>query len=152
MTGERGIDRGVIEARLATLDEVLSHLEPLASTRLDEYRSDVVKRSAIERLLCRLVEAAAEINGHISARVLGRAPSDYYDSFLRAAEAGALEQSFASRIARSAGLRNRLVHQYDHVDHETVLDSLPVALDDYRCYVGDVLRFIDASGGSDARW
>ena len=37
-------------------------------------------------------------------------------SFTRLAELGVLDAEFARRIARAAGLRNRLVHEYEDID------------------------------------
>lgn len=143
MSERPGPDRDLLESRLSSLLEALDALEELRTTTLDQYRSDVVRRSAIERLLCRLVEVAAEANAHVSATVLGRAPADYHDSFIKAAEAGLLDAPFATEIARSAGLRNRLVHEYETVDHAVVHGAVPVAIDQFRRYVEQVSVFLE---------
>lgn len=138
-----GPDPSLLEARLASLSEALDALERLRDITLDEYRSDVVRRSAVERLLCRLVEVASEANAHISARVLGKAPSDFHDSFLKAAEARMIEADLARELARSAGLRNRIVHEYEAVDHAVVHAAILDALDGFRRYVTEVLAYLE---------
>lgn len=42
----------------------------------------------------------------------------------RLAGLGVLELAFAQRIAASAGLRKRIVHEYDEIDHRRVLEAL----------------------------
>jgi len=41
-----------------------------------------------------------------------------------------LDPEFARRIARGAGLRNRLVHEYNEIDPRKVFESLEAALAD----------------------
>ncbi|MBI4728890.1 MAG: DUF86 domain-containing protein [Acidobacteria bacterium] len=139
-------DRPLVEARLDSIREALGALEALRSITLEEYRADVVRRSSVERLICRLVETAGQINAHLSARLLGSAPADYHDSFLRAAETGALDGSFAAEIARSAGLRNRIVHEYEKVDHAVAHAAIPLALEQFRRYLSEILDFLGGAG------
>lgn len=141
------LDREVVESRLASLLEALDVLATRTDVTLDRYLSDVFERSGIERLLCRLVDTAGEINGHIAASELGRAPTDYYDSFLKAAEAGALDQAFAREVAASTGVRNRIVHAYETVDHQVVHASIPKAVEEYRRYVTEITDFLDRKTG-----
>ncbi|HYU59001.1 MAG TPA: HepT-like ribonuclease domain-containing protein [Actinomycetota bacterium] len=142
-----GPDRALVEARLASISETLRALESLAGMSLDDYRADVVRRSAVERLLARLVEVAAEINAHLAARTLGAAPADYRDSFLKMAEAGVLDARFAADVARSVGLRSRLVHEYEAVDHAVVHAAIPIAIEQYRRYAEAVTAYLDRLEG-----
>ena len=52
-----------------------------------------------------------------------------------AAQAGALPQELAERLAPSAGLRNVLVHEYVDVDLDQVVTAVALARTDYRSYV-----------------
>jgi uncharacterized protein YutE (UPF0331/DUF86 family) len=49
---------------------------------------------------------------------------------------------FARRIARAAGLRNRLVHDYEEIDHEKVCAALIEALADVSQHVEQVNAFL----------
>ena len=140
-------DREIIEARLESLRQTLDTLESLRGMTLDEYLGDAIRRSAAERLFCRLVEIAAEINSHIATRVLKSAPNDYYDSFVMASDAGALDRDFAASIAPSAGVRNRLVHEYGTVDHARVHTFIGKALELYRLYLREIVAFLDRAPG-----
>ena len=65
-------------------------------------------------------------------------PSDYHASFERLGAAGVLDVAFASRVARAAGLRNRLVHDYDDLDQRLVFDAVSLALVDVPAYTAAV--------------
>lgn len=43
---------------------------------------------------------------------------------------GILEPKFASGIARAAGLRNRIVHEYDEIEPEKVFEAIRSAIAD----------------------
>ncbi|MBI5418666.1 MAG: DUF86 domain-containing protein [Deltaproteobacteria bacterium] len=54
---------------------------------------------------------------------------------------GVLEPVFASKIASSAGLRNRIVHEYDDIDPAKVFEAIQLALADLPVYLKGVLSF-----------
>ena len=49
-----------------------------------------------------------------------------------------LKQVTEARVARAAGLRNRLVHDYDDLDQRLLFAALEEALDDVPAYVAAV--------------
>jgi uncharacterized protein YutE (UPF0331/DUF86 family) len=122
--------------------ELLDDLDavgPVDAARLTEER---MLRHAVERILTQLVELAAAVNGHIAVGRLGRAAATYRESFALAADAGALPEDLAERLAPSAGLRNVLVHEYAQVDLALVARGIELARRDYRSYVREVARFL----------
>jgi uncharacterized protein YutE (UPF0331/DUF86 family) len=71
-----------------------------------------------------------DINYHVITASGHPPPSDYHASFLKLGELGVLDPEFARRIARAAGVRNRLVHDYEDLDPAKVFDALGDALRD----------------------
>jgi uncharacterized protein YutE (UPF0331/DUF86 family) len=101
----------VIRRRLSVIVNNLTALEPFDNINADDYATDLYRRKAVERLLQELIEAATDINTHIIVETGGPAPDNYFDTFLRMGELGALSMVLPRAIAPSAGLRNRLAHQ-----------------------------------------
>jgi uncharacterized protein YutE (UPF0331/DUF86 family) len=56
---------------------------------------------------------------------------------------GVYDADFAQRIARSAGLRNILVHEYNDIDHRILHQAIPDALDQYHAYINAVRAFLE---------
>ncbi|MBI4684482.1 MAG: DUF86 domain-containing protein [Nitrospirae bacterium] len=110
----------------------------------DEYIEDLYKRKATERLLQELIEAAIDINTHIIVQTGNIAPDDYYESFIRAGELKIIPASLAEKLAPSAGLRNRLVHEYDLLEHSLVHDAVKMAEELYPEYVKTIEDYISA--------
>ena len=83
-----------------------------------------------------------DVNYHLLTESGQAPPSDYYASFVQLAQLGALESAFAHRIAASAGLRNRIVHEYDELDHRRVFEGLESALRDIPAYLAAIDRYV----------
>ena len=138
-------DAAVIRRKLGHIAESLRALAPLADLSLDEYRRRLYERKAAERLLHEAIEAALDINAHILAGHGGAVPEDYYSGFLALAALGVLSQELAEQLAPSAGLRNRLVHEYEGLDDERVRAAMATILDRYPRYVRAIETFLTRS-------
>lgn len=136
------IDGDLIARKLVTLKGYLEELEPFKDISFEEYKKDYVKKRAVERLLQLIVEVASDISSYVLVESGKAAPKDYYDSFIRAPEVGLLSADLAEKIAPSAGLRNRLVHEYGDVRDDIVFKSIPKALEHYTTFISEVNAFL----------
>lgn len=84
-----------------------------------------------------------DVNFHILVESGEAPPPDYYQSFVRLAELGVYDHEFAERITRSAGLRNRIAHEYDEIDREQVYAVLKSAQQDVPEYMKSIKGFLD---------
>jgi uncharacterized protein YutE (UPF0331/DUF86 family)/predicted nucleotidyltransferase len=137
------IDRELVNRKLSQIVEYLTALTPLQELPYADYLQQSLSRYAAERLLQLLVDTAVDINAHLIVELTGTPPQDYYDSFIKAAQAGVLSVAFALSIAQSTGLRNRLVHQYEAVDHAIVHSAIAEALTQYTEYCRHITTFLD---------
>jgi uncharacterized protein YutE (UPF0331/DUF86 family) len=138
------VEKEVIRRKLAIIAENLKALEPINKMTKKEYIEDIYKRKATERLLQELIEAAIDINTHIIIQIGGTAPSDYYESFIRAGEFKIISADIAEKLAPSAGLRNRLVHEYDLLEHSIVLDAVRIVEGLYTKYIKEIEDYISS--------
>jgi uncharacterized protein YutE (UPF0331/DUF86 family) len=90
-----------------------------------------------------VIEAAIDVNAHVLVELSGTAPRDYHQSFTELGKQGWLPVELAERLAPSAGLRNRLVHQYATIDDRRVFDALGMAVEQFPAYVSGVRRLIE---------
>lgn len=137
------VDREIVRRKLERIAESLRLLEPMRGLSLEAYRGDVYRRKATERLLQEIVEAAVDVNLHLLAAGGRPIPDDLYSSFIALGEDGAIDATLAARLAPSAGLRNRLVHEYDRLDDALILASARKALELYPAYVASVERALE---------
>ena len=135
--------KALVEQKLAYLIEHLDELGRLSTSTLEEYKSDAIKRHAAEKLIELVVGYATDINQLVVEGVGRPVPQTYYDTFVAMQDLGVLPQDLAPRLANTTGLRNRLVHQYERLSHETVYYSLKPLIKDYLQYIlllSDYLR------------
>jgi uncharacterized protein YutE (UPF0331/DUF86 family) len=136
------LEEAIVRRKLAVIVENLRALEPIAGFSREEYISDIYKRKATERLLQELIEAAIDINTHIIVTSGQAVPDDYYDSFLKVGELKIISRDLSEKIAPSAGLRNRLVHEYDLLEHSLVLDAVKLAEELYVEYIRQIEKYL----------
>lgn len=138
------LDKSLVRQKLAFLLEHLDELEPLAAITLDEYRADVIKRHATEKLIELVVGYATDVNQLVIEGAGRAAPQSYYHSFILVAELNVLPRDLATRLASTTGLRNRLVHLYEKLEHESVYYSLAPLVKNYRQYLVLVNDYLHA--------
>ncbi|HLA48343.1 MAG TPA: DUF86 domain-containing protein, partial [Nitrospinota bacterium] len=129
------VEKDIVRKKLAVIIDNLKALEPIKGMSMADYIEDIYKRKAAERLLQELIEAAIDINTHIIVQIGNPAPDDYYESFIKLGELKVLGAGLAEKLAPSAGLRNRLVHEYDLLEHSLVLNAVKMAEELYPEYV-----------------
>ena len=135
------IDRELVTRKVVLISKDVEELRKLAAGGLEPYLADPMKELVAERLLERTITRMIDINYHLITESGRPPPKDYYESFIDVGAMGILEREFAARIAVSAGLRNRIVHEYDDIDPGKVFDAIKVALADLPVYLDAVLKF-----------
>jgi len=136
------LDRALVRRKLAAIARNLADLAPIEALTLPQYLEDRLRRKAVERLLQEVVEAGVDVNLHV-LRTLGvPLPGDYYTAFIDIGRHGVVSPDLAERLAPAAGLRNRLVHQYDEIDDAIVLRAVADARRDFGAYLSAVEDYL----------
>lgn len=134
----------LIRSRAADIRRELLALQRYAGLREDTFASDPEKIRAARYSLVVVVEAAAAVCNHLSAR-LGRVPDSYPACFELLGELGVLESGLAQRLAAMARLRNLLVHAYGRVDDRRFHRTLREDLGDVEAYLLAVDRYVKSA-------
>lgn len=140
------LDVAVVRRKLRRIRANVESIErAIASVTLERYRSDELLRRAIERLLQETIDAAVDVNNHV-LRNLKLAPAeDYYSSFVQLGRAGILEPALAAALAPAAGLRNRIVHEYEELDDSIVLHAAQSAPAQLIAYIAAIEHLLERS-------
>ena len=140
------LDAALVRRKLAIIRRNIDDLGEVEGLDLAEYHADRFRLKGTERLLQETVEAAVDANLHL-LRAAGRAtPGDYFMSFVELGPAGIVSEELASRLAPSAGLRNRLVHEYAEIDDAIVLAAVRDARIEYSGYIAALERYLSERG------
>ena len=138
------IDRELVTRKLLLVTAEIESLGAIRDKGRDAYLASSIDQAVVERRIERAVGRMIDINYHLITASGHPPPSDYHASFLKLADLGVLDPEFARRIARAAGLRNRLVHDYEDLDPGKVFDALDDALRDVPVYLARVNHYLKA--------
>lgn len=111
------------------LELLVQYLEDLRKHRNITYDEFLDKHYEIERILELLIETASNIVFHLVVQKDKVPPSTYRSAFLRAGELFIISEPLAQELAKAAGLRNVLAHEYDKIDYERIYKTIPIAIE-----------------------
>jgi uncharacterized protein YutE (UPF0331/DUF86 family) len=129
------IDPELITRKITLISGDLKQLFRLASMSLTDYLTDPHAEILAERYLERVVGRMIDINYHMITESAEAPPRDYFESFVKMGTLGILPPDLARQIAFCAGLRNRIVHEYDEIDPVRVYEGLQAAVRDIPVYL-----------------
>ena len=142
------IDAELVTRKILLITRDLAALDPIAKKPPGEYLSSATDELVAERYLELIIGRMIDINYHLITESGQAPPGDYYDSFVRLGSLGILDGEFAARIAACAGLRNRIVLEYDEIDPAKVHEALQVALREIPAYLRRINEHLGRPGGA----
>ena len=131
-------DQHLVTRKLALIAADMTSVEQLLDRGREACLSDRVAQAAAERHIQRVIGRMIDVNYHLVTAAGHMPPKDYHASFVTLGDIGVVDRDFAARIVRAAGLRNRLVHDYDDLDPALVFEALEAALLDIPRYLAAV--------------
>lgn len=137
------IDCALITRKMSLILQDLPKLTDLARLPREQYVGNPIHEVVAERYLERTIGRMIDINFHLVTESGQAPPKDYYNSFLALGTLGVMTADLAKQIAMAAGLRNRIVHEYDEIDPERVYEALPIAVRQIPLYLDHIQRFME---------
>ena len=132
------IDPELVTRKILLIARDLEALRPIAAKEPASYLETPTEEVLVERYLERLIGRMIDINYHLITETGHPPPPDYQASFTQLADLGIFNHQFASRIASCAGLRNRIVHEYNELDPLKVFEALQAAVSDIPTYLAKI--------------
>lgn len=127
-------DKEILLSKLNYLKNYYEELKSFTLLSFNQYIQDKIRRRAVERLLQLIVEVACDINSFVLSK-RGVTAESYHDSFMKMGEAGIIEKDIASKLARTTGLRNRIIHEYGEYKDEVVYKNISIFIEFYGKYL-----------------
>ncbi len=141
------VDEVFVREKMDRLRQYLQELQQVSAYSLQDYLAGLFVKRAGERMAELVVECAVDINDHFCLELGGAPPQEYYQSFIRMADLGVVSHDLASRLAPTAGLRNRLAHEYESVVDRAVYNSIQRMIPNFAEYLAQVEGWLAAQGG-----
>ena len=141
------IDADLVARKALLITRDLADLAPLEREPVADYLAEPLHELVAERLLERIIGRMIDINYHLLTETDHPPPADYFASFTQLAGLGVYGSEFGRRIAAWAGLRNRIVHEYDEIDPRRVHEALGLARQDVSTYLRAVEAYVKRTPG-----
>ena len=142
------VDQQLVERKLQRIAENLTELEKVHRQGWNHYQSTKLVRKGTEKYIQETVEAASDINSHILVEKGLGVPEDYYQGFIKLGEGRVIPFDLAQEIAPAAGLRNRIVHDYEKLDDRKVFDSIEKMFEIFPKYIQAVRNSLKMEMGT----
>ena len=136
------IDDAFVREKLADLSRYLQDLQQVATYSLDEYTNNLFVKRTGERTIELIVECAVDINNHFILEIGSAIHSEYFQSFLDMSSLEVISESLAHALAPTAGLRNRLAHEYETVIDRIVHNSINRIITNYARYINQIQEWL----------
>lgn len=137
------IDEETVKDKLTMIGEYITELEPFLKYSNKEISVDKSKLRSVERLLQLIVDEAVDVNSHLIAELNLESPREYRGTFIVLGKCAILPEAFANKISESVGLRNGIVHQYEKIETDRMLDDIRNNIGDYVEYIKFITVFIN---------
>jgi uncharacterized protein YutE (UPF0331/DUF86 family) len=129
------VNADAIARRLLALNEALQHLDAKSpEITAERLASDPLLQAAVERWLQISIEACIDLAYHVIAERGWTPPDAARSAFTTLAAHGLISSDLANRLARAAGMRNILVHDYVRIDRAILSSAVTTALTDLRAF------------------
>jgi uncharacterized protein YutE (UPF0331/DUF86 family) len=140
------IDPTLIVRKINLISQDFKEIAELSRKSLQEFLASRVDEVLAERYLERMIGRMIDINYHLITESGSPPPPDYYQSFLQLERLGILPHDLTQTIAACAGLRNRIVHEYDEIDPARIHEALQTAARDVPQYLTHVHEYMERLG------
>ena len=142
------IEAPLVVRKMALISADLKEIVELGGRPLEDHLGDLHAQALAERYLERVIGRMVDINYHLITAGGDRPPKDYYDSFIKLGTIRVLPPELARELAASTGLRNRIAHEYDDIDHAKVHEGLRAAARDVPQYLRHVQSHLESLGAA----
>jgi len=123
------IDKKRILTKIDELNGYMEELEKIKPASFSEYKSEIGKKRACERLLQISVECVIDICNIIVSNLQLGLPSEEEELFEKLEKDKIISPGLRKTLTKMKGLRNILVHKYGEIDDELVFEALGDLLD-----------------------
>jgi uncharacterized protein YutE (UPF0331/DUF86 family) len=116
-----------IQDKLFRLKENINFIQDILKSTDKEIINSPSLYFGLEHLLQLSIQIILDIGSHILAEEFKENPSTYQDIIVYLGKNGIIEDTFADSQSEMAKFRNKLVHDYDTIDKEKVVEYARLA-------------------------
>lgn len=136
-------NKKLVQNKINKIEGYIKEADPILKFSANEILSDYTKLRTLERDFQLIVDTVIDINTHIISSENLRAPEDATETFHILGEAKILPMEFVEKFSPVAGMRNIVVHDYEKVDVEKMINDIKKDIGqfgEYAVYIDNFLQ------------
>jgi uncharacterized protein YutE (UPF0331/DUF86 family) len=136
-------NKRLIQNKINKIEGYLKELEPILKLESNDILGNYTNLRTLERDFQLIVDTVIEINTHLISTENLRAPEDTTETFYILGEAKILPMDFVKKFSPVAGLRNIVVHDYEKIDMEKLINDIKSDISQFGEYALYIDNFIE---------
>jgi uncharacterized protein YutE (UPF0331/DUF86 family) len=136
------VDKVLLLRKLSELEEYLEQIKEYVNVTVEQYSKDWRIQRIVERTLQMMIELCADIVGHIISDRGYRVPTSYADTFTVLYEKEIFAKDLFETMEKMSKFRNIIVHHYDRIAPEIVVNILRKDLNDFLAFKNLIIHLL----------
>jgi len=136
------VDKTLLLRKCAELEEYLGQIKEYTNVSAEQYSKEWRTQRIVERTLQMMIESCADIAGHIISDRGYRVPTSYADTFRVLYEKDILTKDLLETMEKISKFRNIIVHHYDRIAPEIIVNILRKDLDDFLIFKNAIIKLL----------
>jgi uncharacterized protein YutE (UPF0331/DUF86 family) len=137
------VDERVVSVKLEQIEQYHGELTTKQETlSRREFLSNTTEQRAVERMFENVIQACADLPQHVATHAFGFDGTTSKGAIRVLAREGVIDDETAETLVSAVGFRNVLAHEYGHIEHETVYETLQTSLSIYDTYSRQIAGWV----------
>lgn len=136
------VDREVIVAKAGALKRHLERLRGIGRMKRHIYLENLDAQDIAVHNLQMAIQKCIDIGNHFFSEWDIGAPASYAEVFDEMRRRKIITRAMTDRMIKMAGLRNRIVHEYEEIDHGKIFSFIKHDLRDFEVFLKAVARHL----------
>lgn len=136
------VNRDLIDSMIDNLKANIASIEN-KDVNLEQILEDEDIQAILDRRMQVAIEICIDLATHLIAGLDLPRQERSTDAFMVLGDKGIISKELAEKMAKAAGFRNILVHEYIRIDYELAYSDLDQKLQDLKNFGKEVLEFLE---------
>lgn len=133
----------IIENKITAIKKYINIAEKYKKYSKDEIANNPDLKGAVERYLYLISQAAIDLAEAVISFKNFRKPTTFREGFEILGEEKIITPSLAEKMAKMAGFRNFIAHDYENINYDIVYDVLQNKLSDIEEFLKEVKKYLN---------
>lgn len=136
------VDREVVLAKISALKRHLERLKGIARIKEHTYLDSLDAQDIAIHNLQMAIQKCIDIGNHFFSEWDIGAPASYSEVFDEMQKRKIISRAMFGKLIKMTGLRNRIVHEYEDIDHKKIYALIKHNLRDFNSFLKQIINHL----------